>query len=253
MSHTSTNHPSQKAPWIVDTGATDHMICSTSFSLPSLLLCPRVKLLNGAITSVTHIGNVKISDSLILTGVLCVPSFNFNLISASKLIKHLHCCLIFRYGLYYLLQPPHFDSAANSSSRVFSTSIKDSSNAEVWHYKLGHPSSSRINLFHQLVPSVPCDSHNVCTICPLAKQHRFPFSNSTSVSKSHFDLIHCDIWGPFSTKSINGSTFFLTIVDNYSRFTWVHVLQQKSQTRLILQASFHLVLPQFQLKIKCLR
>jgi len=80
-------------------------------------------------------------------------------------------------------------------------------------------------LFHQLVHSIPCDSHNVCTICPLANQHRLPFSNSTSVSKSNFDLIHYDIWGPFSTKSINGSTFFLTIVDNYSRFTWVHVLQ----------------------------
>ena len=36
---------------------------------------------------VTHVGIVQVSSTLILTDVLCVPSFTFNLISISKLLK----------------------------------------------------------------------------------------------------------------------------------------------------------------------
>jgi hypothetical protein len=54
-----------------------------------------VKLPNGSIANVTHIGIVIISETFTLTRVLCVHSFTFNLISATKLIKFLNCCLIF--------------------------------------------------------------------------------------------------------------------------------------------------------------
>jgi hypothetical protein len=274
FSHHSHFSSLKKPPWIVDTGATDHMVCSVSFFTHiTAIISTNVQLPNGAIASVTHIGTIKISETLVLTDVLCVPSFNFNLISASKLIKSLCCCLIFlsnycfiqtlspwktiglgkeHNGLYYLQIS---DSVhADSTPRVFSTSVKiPSSFADIWHYRLGHPSSSRISLIHNLVPSIPFDSNNVCTVCPIAKQHRLPFLHSNSVSCNPFELIHCDIWGPFSTNSINGSRFFLIIVDDYSRFTWVHLMHQKSQTRSILQIFFHLVATQFQHTIKCLR
>jgi hypothetical protein len=80
-------------------------------------------------------------------------------------------------GLYYLLQTSFSgSSSADSSSRVLSTSIKaSSSHADILHYRLGHHSPSRISLIHDLVSSIPYDSNNVCTICPLAKQHRLFF------------------------------------------------------------------------------
>ena len=54
-----------------------------------------VYLPNGEEALVTHIGTVQISSTLTLTRVLCVPSFNFNLIFISKLTKSLYCCLLF--------------------------------------------------------------------------------------------------------------------------------------------------------------
>ena len=42
-----------------------------------------VNLPNGESALVTHIGTIKVSENLILSNVLCVPSFNFNLISIS--------------------------------------------------------------------------------------------------------------------------------------------------------------------------
>jgi pentose-5-phosphate-3-epimerase len=54
----------------------------------------------------------------------------------------------------------------------------------------------------------------------------------------HFDLIHCDIWGHFSTKSVNGSAYFLKIIDHHSRFTWVHLMQHKPKTITHIQIFF---------------
>lgn len=81
---------------IIDTGATNHMVYSTSL-LQSITAQVNysVKLLNGEVTPVTHIGVVQVTETIILHNVLCVPAFAFNLISARKLSKQLHCCLIF--------------------------------------------------------------------------------------------------------------------------------------------------------------
>jgi len=40
-----------------------------------------------------------------------------------------------------------------------------------------------------------------------------------------------DIWGPFSQSSIRGHKYFLTIVDDFSRFTWIVLLKSKGEVR----------------------
>jgi hypothetical protein len=267
----------QNTSWIIDTGATDHMVSSPSlFTSITAIVSTHVNLPNGSIAAVTHIGTIKLSENLTLTEVLCVPSFTFNLISASKLIKTLRCCLIFlagycfiqnlyhwrtigvgeeQAGLFYLLQDDKVSATRSIPSfeqHIAFNSIKKPS-LDVWHYRLGHPSISRIKLLHEHVSEISCNSESVCPICPLAKQHKLSFPVSTSVSKSPFDLVHCDIWGPLATKSINGSAYFLTIVDDFTRFTWVHLMQHKSQTKSLIQAFFNLVQTQFKSKVKCLR
>ncbi|XP_057976036.1 uncharacterized protein LOC131163461 [Malania oleifera] len=83
-------------PWIIDTGATDHMVCATCFfTSKTAEVSYSVTLPNGEAVTVTHIGTVRPTKDLILHNVLCVPSFSFNLISARKLAHTLKCCLIF--------------------------------------------------------------------------------------------------------------------------------------------------------------
>ncbi|KAF9684543.1 hypothetical protein SADUNF_Sadunf04G0129000 [Salix dunnii] len=78
-------HRHQIESWIIDTGATDHMINTISlFTSITAIISSHVKLPNGNYASVTHIGTVKISEHLILHDVLYVPSFSFNLISAKS-------------------------------------------------------------------------------------------------------------------------------------------------------------------------
>jgi hypothetical protein len=260
----------QHSSWIIDTGATDHMVNSISyFTTISVVESRYVKLPNGQLALITHIGTVRISQELTLHDVLCVPSFSFNLISVSKLIQTLHCCLIFlgsycfmqnlspwktigvgeeRSGLYHLLQVSgkHSPIVSNSvvsffnnisNSAVSATSIKNVSD-DIWHYRLGHVSSSRMHLLHQYIPAMVVNKNNVCTICPLAKQRKLSFDVSQSHTNFLFDLIHCDIWGPFSVKSTTGCSYFLTIVDDHSRFTWVYLMNHKSQTRDLIKFFF---------------
>ena len=89
-------HAYKSNDWIIDIEAIDHMVHSVSqhTSITSIVQSC-IYLPNGEEALVTHIGTMQISSTLILTGVLCVPSFSFNLISVSKLTKNLYCCLFF--------------------------------------------------------------------------------------------------------------------------------------------------------------
>jgi len=90
-------------PWIIDTGATNHMICSTVFFTQiTAIVSYNVKLPNGQEIPVTHIGIVKLSNLITLENVLCIPSFTFNLLSAPTLTKSICCCFIFLSNVCFL-------------------------------------------------------------------------------------------------------------------------------------------------------
>ena len=90
--------------------------------------------------------------------------------------------------------------------------------------------------------------------CPLAKQSRLPFCHSVISSVKPFKLIHCDIWGRYRHSSISGAFYFLTIVDDYSRFTWIFLMSHKSEAQSLLKNFFfNYVLTQFASHIKIFR
>ena len=88
------------APWILDTGASDHISGNKDFfsslTFPSPL--PTITLAKGSQTIAKGIGSVCPLPSLPLTFVLYVPDFSFNLISISKLTRDLHCILTFSHN-----------------------------------------------------------------------------------------------------------------------------------------------------------
>ena len=93
----------KSSSWIIDTGATNHMIhLVTQLTFITSIVNTCVYLLNGEQALVTHVGIVHIFSTLVLTDVFCVPSFGFNLISVSKFTKNLFCCLIFLGHCYFI-------------------------------------------------------------------------------------------------------------------------------------------------------
>jgi len=93
----------------------------------------------------------------------------------------------------------------------------------------------------------------ICDICQFAKQKRLPFPLSASKSKKCFDLIYVEMWGAYSLSSIHGHKYFLTIVGDYSRYTWVFPLKQKYEVVKILEDFLVFIQTQFETKIKVIR
>lgn len=74
--------------WVLDSGATDHIVCSKDLLTTITVVTQTVvELPNGETTRVTHIGTITLSSKLILKNVFCVPSFSFNLLSISMITK----------------------------------------------------------------------------------------------------------------------------------------------------------------------
>ncbi|CAI7922814.1 unnamed protein product [Closterium sp. NIES-54] len=66
-----------------------------------------------------------------------------------------------------------------------------------------------------------------CPTCMQAKFTRFPFSSSEATAKAPLDEVVMDVVGPLKLGA-TGAENFLTIVDVYTRMTWVYVLSKKS-------------------------
>lgn len=57
----------------------------------------------------------------------------------------------------------------------------------------------------------------------------FPLNNSVTIEP--FEVIHCDIWGPFSTSTLGVFRYFLIIVDDFTQPTWFYMMKNKQETR----------------------
>ena len=95
--------------------------------------------------------------------------------------------------------------------------------------------------------------HIGCVSCQLSKHHALPFSNSDSVSSTPFDLIYYDIWGPALHVTIGVSCYIVISVEDYSRFTWIYLMQNRFELPSIYFQFANMITTQFSSKIKILR
>ena len=89
-----------------------------------------------------------------------------------------------------------------------------------------------------------------CVPCQLSKQSKLPFSNSSSRASSPFDLFHSDVWGSSPILTIGGSRYFVIFIDDYSRFTWIYVLKNRSELFSVYSTFANMIYTQFSRTIK---
>ena len=82
--------------WIIDSGATDHMIHNPN-QFKAYLPCPsnrKIVVADGTTTTVAGIGDVQVTLNMVLKNVH-VPQLSTNLVSIQKLTQDLSCRVIF--------------------------------------------------------------------------------------------------------------------------------------------------------------
>jgi len=156
-------------------------------------------------------------------------------------------------GLYYIQRPPLLKTGVPSLENDMFPSSCNSMYSQLWHYRLGHLLVDKLQRIDCIRIDLPSNKRFVCDTCHYAKQKRNSFPISTTSSSCCFELVHTDIWGPFSTASFSGDYYFLTIVDDYSRYTWLHLMSHKSHARKLLQDFCAYVQTQFNVCIKTIR
>lgn len=90
---------------VVDSSASDHMTCCYD-NLISVVISknkPKINFPTGHAAKVTHVGNVKLENDLMLKDVLYVPAFKDNLIYVNKFLQHSRCKVMF-YSTYRVIE-----------------------------------------------------------------------------------------------------------------------------------------------------
>ncbi|RVX11416.1 Retrovirus-related Pol polyprotein from transposon RE1 [Vitis vinifera] len=184
---TCLTHTSSLGPWIIDSGASNH---------------------------ISGIGLAHPLLSLPLTSVLYAPECSFNHISISKITRTLNCSITFfdkfvtwqdrstrktigigreSQGLYHLTSPSTPAVCISTDAPL------------LIHSRLGHPSLSK---FQKMVPRFSSLSSLACESCQLGKHTRVSFPKRlNNREKSPFELVHTDVWGPCRTAD-NAREYF---------------------------------------------
>nr|GEW86692.1 retrotransposon protein, putative, Ty1-copia subclass [Tanacetum cinerariifolium] len=177
--------------WIMDTGASHHMMFSRDLFTSFKEWNETVKLGDDAVLSIKGSGivQIKIHDGIVRKfDCWFVPGLKKNLISLGTLAKN---------GLKYHGEGHFSDRNGGGVPGL-----------------LGGDVTGKIQF---------------CEACVKGKQYRVTFSTGQHTSKEILEYVHSDLWGPSLVKSQGGCVYFVTFINDYSRKVWVYFLKTKDE------------------------
>lgn len=241
-------------PWIIDNGATHHISASSfSSSSPTITHPISVNLPTGTSVNVTSTGDINLSPSPTFHNALCAREFKFNLISISQLTKSLNGIVSFfpNFCVFQDLTAKTLIEVGEERDDLYyfkpaiASSFQTTVSFTVWHRRLGHPSINNVPSFISRPKILEhCDS------CARGKHTRLPFQLVSNKSAMPFERIYCDIWSEYHTASLCGAHYFLTIVNKFSRVTWLYLMRFKYDTLSCLKSFIAMVHNQFNSKVQ---
>ena len=242
--------------WILDSGATCHICCNQKlFDELEVKSSQDITLGDGRVIKSAGCGTVKVKltqrdgsyRDCTLHDVLYVPDLSFNLLSIAKAAEYGKVltfddssCNIISEGdvvgsatkdgsLYYL------DSESYSLKQRVNT-VKTRTGVNIWHRRYGHLGITSLKKLakNKLVSGMSSDDLSdeveLCESCIKGKLHRTPFPSTTSRrAEDKLQVVHSDVCGKVNSKSLSGGEYFLTFVDDSTRYVWVYILKQKSE------------------------
>nr|KYP34309.1 Copia protein [Cajanus cajan] len=195
-------------------------------------------------------GNIRnSSSSTLIENVLLVEGLKHYLLSISQLSDKGFkiefdntCCLIChkltkeirfirkRIDNIYMLDLEHSITIYNTKCL-----ITKEDNIWLWHRRAAHIHMDHLNKLSRKelvigLPKLKFSKDKLCDPCQKGKQVKASFKRKIQISTSKpLQLIHMDLFGPSRTMSLGGNYYGIVIVDDYSRFTWVMFLANKSE------------------------
>ncbi|XP_055524286.1 copia protein isoform X1 [Wyeomyia smithii] len=237
--------------WIIDSGATCHMTGDRLF-FASLEKCAvsSVTLADGKKTSVRGTGDGIVfgvngqgeTVEITLKNVLYVPELDGGLISVSQLVAKKFVvefnegtCEVKnqagetvvvgdKIGSLYCLRSEHGVRKIESGH---------GNCQHLWHRRIGHRSPDVLRIMEKSVSGFKfndCGISTTCECCLKGKSAVMPFPAKPERRTSRpLEIIHTDLCGPMETVTPSGNRYIMTLIDDFSRYTVVHLLRKKSE------------------------
>ena len=237
--------------WIIDSGATQHMTFEknqlsdyVAFKQPCAVNLGDNRSILAYGKGTYHIvaDHGDRVQNISLRDVLYLPELEKNLLSVRAMVK-LGASVQFVGNECKITRNAKLLALGEIQGKLYMLKIvmneqmnvaKDS-NLKLWHYRYGHLGMDGVKKLTKGDMVVGMDgttdeSDPVCEGCIMGKQHRTKFPKGVAKRATEpFELVHSDVCGPMSVISIGGSKYFVTFIDDFSRYTYVYFVKHKDE------------------------
>ena len=243
---------STSTSWVLDTGCGSHICMNVQELQGSRTLAKGevdLRVGNGAKVAAIAVGTYHLSlpTGLILELENCfyVPAICRNIISVSCLdkkgfafsIQNNSCSFSLNnvtYGVARLFNGLYVLDLDTPIYNVNNKRLKtdDSNKTYLWHCRLGHINEKRISKLHKdgYLDKFDFESYEACEPCLIGKMTKAPFTGQGERATERLELIHSDVCGPMRTMARGGFYYFITFTDDFSRYGYVYLMKNKSDS-----------------------
>ena len=230
--------------WYLDNGCSRHIIGDKSlFKSLKEKVGDYVTFGDGSHAQVLGKGTTKIPGLPLLKDVLYIKRLKANLLSITQMcdedflvqFSKKGCVIIDEEGIQVL----EGNRTTNNCYGVVPTSISCRSARvdmlELWHQRLRHANFKQVAKVSKLeavegLPKFGKVEKTICGACQMGKQTKASHHKVNVIATSRcLELLHVDLMGPTRTESLGGKRYIMVIVNDFSRYTWVEFLRQKSE------------------------
>ena len=137
------------------------------------------------------------------------------------------------YGLYYVDNMSNNNKPQTNMSDVNAMLIENASNSKyLWHLRLCHIAEDRIIKLERMkiLSNLESSSNSTCEACLQGKMTRSPFVGQMERAKDVLEIIHSDVCGPFSEMARGDFYYFITFIDDLSRYGHLFLMKNKSES-----------------------
>jgi hypothetical protein len=257
--------------WWIDSDSTVHVSYSMQGFLTIQTLNPNENFIvmgNGVKVQVVAIGTFRLFQTLY------VPSISRNLVSLSKLDLDGYY-FTFRNKKFNLFKNTFFIGSGNLCDGLYKLNLNshfakslltlhhnvgtnhnliNENSSILWHRRLGHISKERLERLvkDEILPNLDFTDFDVCADCIKGKQTKYTKKCATRSGRL-LEIVHTDICGPFDSPSFGREKYFITFIDGFSRYCYIYLLHEKSQTVDALEVYITDVERQLDRKVKFVR
>jgi transposase InsO family protein len=129
----------------------------------------------------------------------------------------------------------------NEDSNISTCLVSKEEEVWLWHQKLGHLHLRGIKKAISTgairdLPKLNIEEGRICGECQIGKQTRMSHQKlEHQVTTRPLELLHIDLMGPMQVESMGGRRYALVVVDDFSRFTWIDFIREKSDSFDVLK------------------